>query len=470
MGVKLFVAILGLLLMTVVFFWLTNEAQKKPYMDEIFHVPQVQQYCDGNFTAWDPMITTLPGLYLATVPVLYPLAMVVGSPDIMTVCTTSVLRGVNILVCVENLVILYLIARKLHFNGQNTSQIVLTAVALATFPVLYFFSFLYYTDPTATFFALTIYYLSLCGYHFPAALAGVFGIVCRQTNILWVMFSAGITLSPILLRWIQLDKKEGDGQGKPLSDWSVLSKTLSLIGRSCRYNPKSLVDLVLEMIKGVWSYVLVGVGFLAFVIINEGIVVGDRSNHQPCLNFPQLFYFLFVTTFFAFMYMVSVKKVVDFVRYCLSNPGKTILFFLIAVVFVTKFMFFHEYNLADNRHYNFYFLSKIVRRNEYAKFVLIPGYYYAFVTFWSLLQGKDVFWKLSYLICTTACVVPQRMIEFRYFIVPYLIFRLNMPMPSKLFLTAEVMFYFAVNALTVYMYAYKPFVWANADSLQRFMW
>ena len=30
--------------------------------DEIFHIPQVQVYCRGNFSHWDPMITTLPGL------------------------------------------------------------------------------------------------------------------------------------------------------------------------------------------------------------------------------------------------------------------------------------------------------------------------------------------------------------------------------------------------------------------------
>jgi len=26
-------------------------------------MPQVQAYCVGNFSHWDPMITTLPGLY-----------------------------------------------------------------------------------------------------------------------------------------------------------------------------------------------------------------------------------------------------------------------------------------------------------------------------------------------------------------------------------------------------------------------
>ncbi|GJY44660.1 putative reverse transcriptase domain-containing protein [Tanacetum coccineum] len=40
---------------------LVNHIVPKPYMDEIFHVPQARQYCAGNFTTWDPMITTPPG-------------------------------------------------------------------------------------------------------------------------------------------------------------------------------------------------------------------------------------------------------------------------------------------------------------------------------------------------------------------------------------------------------------------------
>lgn len=32
--------------------------------DEVFHVPQAQKYCSGNFLDWDSKITTFPGLYL----------------------------------------------------------------------------------------------------------------------------------------------------------------------------------------------------------------------------------------------------------------------------------------------------------------------------------------------------------------------------------------------------------------------
>ncbi|MCL7039796.1 hypothetical protein MKW94_016056, partial [Papaver nudicaule] len=40
---------------------LVNHIVPDPYMDEIFHIPQAQQYCKGNFRSWDPMITTPPG-------------------------------------------------------------------------------------------------------------------------------------------------------------------------------------------------------------------------------------------------------------------------------------------------------------------------------------------------------------------------------------------------------------------------
>jgi alpha-1,2-glucosyltransferase len=30
--------------------------------DEVFHIPQVQAYCRGDFHVWDPKLTTPPGL------------------------------------------------------------------------------------------------------------------------------------------------------------------------------------------------------------------------------------------------------------------------------------------------------------------------------------------------------------------------------------------------------------------------
>lgn len=353
---------------------------------------------------------------------------------------------------------------------QNGSQVVLTSLTLAMFPVLYFFSWLYYTDPAATFSALLAYYLYLDSQHFPASLVGVVAILFRQTNILWVIFCAGLTLGKTLMKWLNLDKKDYSDKQKPFTDWLILQRTTSLIFQSVRFNPKELICLLLEILYNVWSYMVVGVCFVVFVIINKGIVVGDRSNHQPCLNIPQLFYFLFVTMFFSFMHMISIQTMKNMFSFVVQSPVKTIGFFIVAFLCIYKFMYIHEYNLADNRHYNFYFLSKIIRRHEYVKYMLIPVYLYAFVTVLNLLKERDIFWKLSYFICTAASIVPQRMIEFRYFIMPYLIFRLNMPLSSRYMLITELLFYVAINAWTVYMYAFKPFPWHNTNELQRFMW
>lgn len=50
-------ALAGLVWQAIVSLWVPE-----PYLDEIFHIPQAQKYCDGNWSAWDDKITTPPGL------------------------------------------------------------------------------------------------------------------------------------------------------------------------------------------------------------------------------------------------------------------------------------------------------------------------------------------------------------------------------------------------------------------------
>lgn len=54
----LFVAVTGLIWQAVVTLWVPD-----PYLDEIFHIPQAQKYCQLRWTEWDDKITTPPGLY-----------------------------------------------------------------------------------------------------------------------------------------------------------------------------------------------------------------------------------------------------------------------------------------------------------------------------------------------------------------------------------------------------------------------
>ena len=43
-------------------FAIVTRVAKEPYIDEIFHVPQAQAYCQGHFGYWNDKITTPPGL------------------------------------------------------------------------------------------------------------------------------------------------------------------------------------------------------------------------------------------------------------------------------------------------------------------------------------------------------------------------------------------------------------------------
>src|SRR5690349_25025040 len=46
--------------------WLqsVNTFVPHPYLDEVFHIPQAQAYWAGEWSRWDPKITTPPGLYV----------------------------------------------------------------------------------------------------------------------------------------------------------------------------------------------------------------------------------------------------------------------------------------------------------------------------------------------------------------------------------------------------------------------
>nr|XP_022301862.1 putative Dol-P-Glc:Glc(2)Man(9)GlcNAc(2)-PP-Dol alpha-1,2-glucosyltransferase isoform X4 [Crassostrea virginica] len=87
-------AFAGIFAVNSVLMYVINQVQQSPYMDEIFHIRQAKHYCHGNFSVWDPMITTLPGLYLVTVGILRPLTLLLGAD---VVCSVTGFRLINIL-------------------------------------------------------------------------------------------------------------------------------------------------------------------------------------------------------------------------------------------------------------------------------------------------------------------------------------------------------------------------------------
>ncbi|XP_018585414.1 dol-P-Glc:Glc(2)Man(9)GlcNAc(2)-PP-Dol alpha-1,2-glucosyltransferase isoform X2 [Scleropages formosus] len=421
------------------------------------------------FATWDPMITTLPGLYLLSVGLIKPLVLAVGWTG-RAVCSTAMLRFVNLLFNCGNLYVLSLIVGRLHPKDKtrSASRRVLSALALSTFPVLYFFTFLYYTDAGSTFFSLFAYLMSLYGSHKIAALLGACAILFRQTNIIWVAFCAGsVVASKMDEAWRTERSKKKDEKSL-----SQVSLSVSGAGKVLRFSVDYLMTPcnTKAVLLVIWPYVAVAVGFLGFVVVNGGIVVGDRTSHEACLNFPQLFYFLAFTLIFSAPVSVSYGRIVSFLHSVRKKPFRYLFVTFTCLLLVWKFTFVHKYLLADNRHYPFYVWKKIFQRHELVPYLLVPGYVFAAWNFAETLKWKSLFWNLAFLVCLTAATVPQKLIEFRYFIMPYLMYRLHVPLPSVFRLLLELGFYTAVNAATLYIFINRTFQWPNSSDVQRFMW
>jgi alpha-1,2-glucosyltransferase len=159
-----------------------NRLVPEPYLDEVFHIPQAQAYCRNAFSVWDPKLTTPAGLYLLSYPLSY----------LGDACTPAALRAVNGFgVALLLPVITYRIQQTLHGKGSNEAS-AQTALNLALFPLLFFFGGLYYTDVWSTIFVLAAYLATLRDRPWMAAVYGWVSLWFRQTNIVWVLFMAGI--------------------------------------------------------------------------------------------------------------------------------------------------------------------------------------------------------------------------------------------------------------------------------------
>ncbi|XP_030071621.1 dol-P-Glc:Glc(2)Man(9)GlcNAc(2)-PP-Dol alpha-1,2-glucosyltransferase A [Microcaecilia unicolor] len=457
----------GSFLLSCLLFSHISRQQRQPYMDELFHMPQAQQYCGGHFRQWDPMITTLPGLYLVSVGLLKPAAWLFGwSQDV--VCSPGMLRFVNLLFGIGNLYLLNLLICKIHHKNKAAFgfQRILSSLTLSMLPPLYFLTFLYYTDAGSTFFTLFMYLMSLYGKHKTAALLGFCAFLFRQTNIIWIIFCAGSLVAEKLTEaWkVELSKKDKNVSTSTGSLPESVEGLKFLVGYLMSFkNVKTLLILT-------WPYAFLVLAFFGFLVFNGGIVVGDRSNHEACLNFPQLFYFFSFTLVFSFPYLLSPQKIANFLLSVWRQPVHYILLTLVSLLLVCKFTYVHKYLLADNRHYTFYIWQRIFQRHELVKYALVPGYIFAGWRFTDSLKSKSLFWNLMFFACIFVATVPQKLLEFRYFILPYLIYRLNVPLPSVPRQLLEAGLCVVVNALTVYLFLNKTFQWPGSEDIQRFMW
>lgn len=343
---------------------------------------------------------------------------------------------------------------------------ILSALALATFPVLYFFTFLYYTDAGSTFFVLYSYLLSLQQRHCLSAVVGTVAVVFRQTNIVWVMFFCLCVACDTLLHTVMPNRRVQN------SNHALVARLVySWFRHAVIKDRKALLKLISQILLNVWPYFTVFLAFAIFLWINDGIVVGARRDHEVSLHVPQLFYYAVFTVWFAAAHVMSLQSIVAFVKFVKRHLLLSALVLFLSLCAIWRFTYVHRYVLADNRHYTFYIWSRLFAWHPLMRYTFAPAYLFSgYLILKTLASRRNFLWCIAYVLSVSALLVPTTLLEFRYYIVPYIIFRLNIRVASLYQLIAEISMYVCVNMLTIYIFLHRPFHWDSEVSLQRFMW
>ena len=250
------------------------------------------------------------------------------------------------------------------------------------------------------------------------------------------------------------------------------------------------------------------------MIVNDGIVVGDRTMHEASFNAPQILYLSLFTLFFSsflitrYLNPARLRNIVQTIT--VKKIVACVMISCVMLLMVWKFTYVHEYLVADNRHYTFYVWRKIINRHPLARYALIPVYLASWLVIMSELgcnnttqqtsddttqqtndattqqtsndtttqqtsdtttqRGCSMVWCMLFFLCCCASLIPQKLLEFRYFIVPYLLFRLHVRRIKGAELCVEFLLYSLVNMATLYLFIRRTFYWEGDASPQRFMW
>lgn len=193
----------------------------------------------------------------------------------------------------------------IHFQLKHTLLAVISSLALSLFPLLFFFNFLYYTDVGSTLTVLLGYLMSRQDRHLLASLVShvthVVAMVMRIISSHWVWAFSFVRL--ILCGqclWAEPRYWDIWSQNYQRAKVSILIcpwkrcslhiDSLSLFHQFFLLLRSALCNLP-TILSWAWSYLLLGIGFIIFIISNDGIVLGDKTHHTVSVHIPQVLYY-----------------------------------------------------------------------------------------------------------------------------------------------------------------------------------
>ncbi|KAM3388053.1 hypothetical protein ACQJBY_010690 [Aegilops geniculata] len=389
--------------------------------------------------------------------------------------------------------------------GIGKTKATAYAIVVALYPVHWFFTFLYYTDVASLAAVLAMYLSCLKKRFWVSALFGALSILFRQTNVVWMIFFAA-NGAIAYVQDLSLSDCPSDENSEPtdksraeVSDRDSKVSALGLRRRRTDHpiskrgvvsgSTKSHTSFMEELFDigfKIWNskckvlitfapFAIVLVAFGAFIIWNDGIVLGAKEAHVVSPHFAQLLYFGLVSATALLPWHFTPGRVSDLFHWCRKNKTFSSLAMLIALglsfVAVHLFSIAHPYLLADNRHYTFYIWRKVIQAHWMMKYILIPLYVYSWFSVINILgKSQPRVWVVSFVFSVALVLVPAPLVEFRYYTIPLVILVLNSPVIGNGKLLALGSAYAAVDLFTLAMFLFRPFHWDHEPGTQRFMW
>jgi alpha-1,2-glucosyltransferase len=170
---------------------------------------------------------------------------------------------------------------------------------------------------------------------------------------------------------------------------------------------KSICEFAIE--------ICVVLSFVAFVILNGSIVLGDKSNHESSFHPTQL---LYLALFCVINLPLGVLQYVHYLRATIAQSKlRFLVISIIGAAIVAKFTIVHKFILADNRHYMFYIWKNLYAKFEFFRYAMVPVYAASMAFIMQIFRGNEIAEvKLMLLfVCSAVVLIPAGLVEVRYF-------------------------------------------------------
>lgn len=240
-----------------------------------------------------------------------------------------------------------------------------------------------------------------------------------------------------------------------------------IVKESFNFMRRSFWSFIFMVLKETYWLISTVLIFIYLVFLNGSFVLGDKSAHQVVLHIPQLLYFSLFTSIFAFPLCIS--PCLELLKSNWKTKTVLVLSALIVTIIVSVNTMVHLFLLSDNRHFTFYIWKRIFEK-PYGKFIPVPMYVVSMYCISKNLSQVDSYIRVGYIISTILCLVPHKLLEFRYFIVPYLLYNIEIGMKQSGWqLALQLVFNLVINYSTVNLFLWSPFEWPDG-TVQRFSW